>query len=259
MKFLILSFLLIGAVFCEISELECIEKYFADKAEFSKDKICQEIVQSYTNKFSEKYLNLGPETDKTCALKVQEVYKFNDLYLKGLAHHLRNKTDEGKFEERYNKTASFLQDQQSLFCETDDGLLKLFEEMYHIRRDWSGDHTQQCKAKYMIDIQLINPEEFKVEEYYFNVTGCEDLIKLLTRNEKPFFTIFGYDLFGLSLDKPDDCMKQNFLQPSLKLSSFENIGGFEIPSEKLGEVKTNFIKAYRDLMRIPLECLGKVL
>lgn len=54
-------------------------------------------------------------------------------------------------------------------------------------------------------------------------------------------------------------MKENLLQPSLKFSSFKNIGGFEIPAKKINKIKTNFIKAYHDLMRIPSECLVKVL
>lgn len=257
MKFFIVFCSLISVVFGDVSELECIESHLTETiVDLEEDDrtICNEIIENRTGSFNQIYLNDVLKSKIVCVFHAQEEFKLTDLYLKGVALHLKSKTDEDEFMKSFNETMKFLRQLISITCDSYDVFVKVFERQHQPNK--TLNHDDLCIKKYFLDHKIINASEFDIDPTSINVTDCEEVFGGLETKVNEFYELNNF--FGLSLDKANKCMKKNFNAVHLKWASFDIIGSFEMTDEKLEEVKSRYVKAVKNTFELYLKCLREL-
>lgn len=192
---------------------------------------------------------------KPCVSKVLEEFKLVDVYLKGVATHPHDQTNEEEFKSSYKESMKILSISSYVVCSSDDEIKSMFKDRY-LNQNKTLSHRDLCIKKYSLENQIIDQHFFNIDSTLINVTDCDDEIKTFLKLEKSVYT--QEFLFGLPLNIADQCIVET-PTPSYKVGSLPLFDISEIIAEKVGEFESEYVEAFRDMFKNTLKCFGKLL
>lgn len=263
LKVLILFFVVINFVVCDVSDLECIES-FVERRFFNSDddaKVCNNKLRNFTAEFTKNFMkNVEAAIDQKCFMEMFKKYNFANLYLKGFTHHLRTKSDAKEFQENLEDTNINLSSLKML-CLGDQKMSEILEKNYNIIRNQMYKYSvDKCKRKYFFDHKLINPAKYNIDpsagmlQYIVN---CEETIKKLNENPIDSFSSKPEFIYGLVAHEVWKCLKKKARDEkwSLQKEVFEHIATFDLTNKQREDLRSEHIEFIMSKGKVPFECL----
>lgn len=264
MKVFILICAFVSIVHAEKVGSDCISNFLkALKTSEKLTSLCENQIKNYTDVFdNEVKATFEPNYNKTCILDSFKYFRITDLYLKGLRAHQSTKSDNNEFNENVKMTIrKFLQ--MFLYrCNVADELETVFDDdKFSQQQKLSDLHLTQCQKVYLIERNIIDPVEFKLDLSTVKPTKCDQINADLNRAVKSIETADSDDVFGLNDDPARKCAlkKSTINNWVLKKISFQVIATFDLSNEKREELRAKFIDWEKTMTTEFLKCYEAML
>lgn len=247
MRVVICICFLFASVICEKAEPDCLSNYFEAVKKSSKlPEICENKIKNYTDGFINEVKDIfQPDYNQTCLLDSYKEFKVIDLYLKGLKTHLALKTDKNLFNESVKSSIrKFLQ--MFLYrCNIADELDTVFDDPKYAEQQKEHDsHLTKCQKVYLIEKNIIDPVEFKIDMSSLKVSKCNQIVADLERAVKSIENAEPDEIFGMNDDPSRNCAHKKSMANNwvLKKISFQIIATLDLTKEQREKLRDEFVE-----------------
>lgn len=266
MKFLIILVVIVFAGSGESLsyDRECADLFLTSNGNVSAGR-CFRIIRQQTTEFQDDIKSrMSADDDKPCILKVLDDYDVVDLYLRGRAlHTLGRSASQSGYEDDVDESKDALMKAAKALCVADNKHSEEFND-YFSKRDSSTEisHEDACATKYLVDNNVIDPQEYNIPSSTLNVGNCNSVFEELreTFSEVKDEDSAANTFFGLSAVKAQDCSTKKFKDGKIfeKLFSFPLIIRYNLTQPQINKLKSDYTIWMTSSVRFLLECLKEI-
>ncbi|CRK96713.1 CLUMA_CG009992, isoform A [Clunio marinus] len=248
---------------------KCLQDYAAKTGQL--DAYCETKISEFKESIDDYIKSILKKENMTkCGWKLFEDNKVDEIALNAFIQQYTTSTiDEKALVKEFKKTFKYFLKFGRTYCFSDLYIGNAFNyEVGGRHPNSSLTQEETCMMKYLIDINIIDPKLYNIDEGIYANENCESLFVEWRQDFpcqfKSFVVNFPDEIFGLPSTKFRECWHQKLKEQKLKekynelLASYKLLVTLGLSEVQIQEIRSDYITLYKNFIINLFECLEKI-